>query len=41
MDNVAHGSVRAVQDAFEKEGMRFTEDGCICPPPAKAKKRAK
>ena len=29
-------NMEAVRRVFEAEGVRFTSDGCVCPPPASA-----
>jgi hypothetical protein len=32
-DAVMERTVEAIQQALETQGVRFTEDGCVCPPP--------
>jgi hypothetical protein len=32
-DAVMERTVEAIQQALEAQGVRFTEDGCVCPPP--------
>jgi predicted transcriptional regulator len=35
LESAAFGSVRAIQDAFEKAGIQFTPDGGVNPPAEK------